>query len=368
MVATHCLPNGALGVGELSVPNVKKTATISDPGSGNRRGIVVFFHGIGQAVVPVVPQPIPNSGSAGSYGRYGDFEAAVVADGWVFIWPSVQEDFYQGGNNITGVFGDVSNDTGNGSRYLASTLHTWDHIQTDLIVPNYGANRPVIVAGQSFGALKSLQIAANQAGRPVSCNLVGYISHTPSVVMEALDEFNFGTINWSGLDLSATSMNSTTIPGIIGYGINDQLVGWAATTVAAGSNGVNVNTFTGSGVLDVASVANITVGPNVLVTGLNGGTGRAVISFTGTTAGSPNTLTGCKTLSGSGTLATNNPCTQSFADQIITNAQGASQPVTRNATADTHEFTGTPSGAGNDAATYAAWIASTLDPHYPVSF
>lgn len=366
MVATHCRP-APLGTGELSVPNVKGTVTVSDPGSGSRRGIVVFIHGIGVASVPVVPQPVPNSGSAGSYLRYGDFETAVVADNWVYVYVAVQEDFYQGGNNITGVFADVSNDSGFGSRYLASSLHLWDHIQTDLIVPNYGANRPVIVAGQSFGGLKALQIAANQSTRPVPCNLIGYIAHTPSTVMEALDEFNYGTLNWSGLDLSPTYMNAVTIPGNIGYGTNDALVGWAATTVASGSAGVNVSTFAGSGSLDVASTANLTIGPNVLVTGLTGGAGRAVISFTGV-ATSPTRLTGCTTLSGSGVLATSNPCTQNYTDQIITNAQGAGQPVTRNATADTHEFTGTPSGAGNDAATYAAWIASTLDPSHPVSF
>jgi hypothetical protein len=79
--------------------------------------------------------------------------------------------------------------------------------------------------------------------------------------------------------------------------------------VASGSNGINVSTFTGSGTLNVNSTLgfpsasiNSTQGSITVVTS---GT-NAVITYTGTTA---TTFTGCTTVSGSGTLATNNAVT-----------------------------------------------------------
>jgi hypothetical protein len=75
----------------------------------------------------------------------------------------------------------------------------------------------------------------------------------------------------------------------------------------------------------------------------------------------------CQTLAGSGTLTTGNAVVQSYQLQIINDALAHSLPLTVNATANTHEFTGTPSGAGNDAAVYAAWVASTMDPLAPAN-
>jgi hypothetical protein len=367
---THCLPTGSLGTGELPVPDIISTYTISDPGAGNRRGIVIFIHGLSSSPVGSV-QPVPNSGGALVYLRVGDFETAVVADGWVFVYPSVQEDFYTGtGWAVGGVYNDVSNDSGHGSRYMASTNHWATHLMVNEMTRLYGANRPIILAGFSMGAFKVLQLAATP---PAGANVVGYISHCPATLFEAVgptltQPFNFYNLNWTGLDTTTTQLNAVTIPGIVGYGTQDGAVGWGSTTVAAGSNGVAVSTFAGAGILNVVASSKLAVfggTSTVQVTGLTGGTGSALITFTGT---GTNTLTGCTTVIGSGTLATGNPCNQSFTDQMIINAIAASQPVTRNATTDDHEFTGTPSGAGNDAATYAAWIASTIDPSNPVSF
>ena len=77
-----------------------------------------------------------------------------------------------------------------------------------------------------------------------------------------------------------------------------------ATTVAAGSNTVNVGTFTGSGVLNVATTlgyptSSISSSQGTLTVATSGGS--AVIQFTGQTA---TTFTGCTTISGSGTLST----------------------------------------------------------------
>ena len=100
----------------------------------------------------------------------------------------------------------------------------------------------------------------------------------------------------------------STASGVPGY--------WAegppSTTVAAGSNGVAVSTFAGSGVLNVGTTlswptASISATQgSIVVTGLTGGTGTATVTYTGVTA---NSFTGCTTVSGSGTLATGNPAT-----------------------------------------------------------
>ncbi len=70
------------------------------------------------------------------------------------------------------------------------------------------------------------------------------------------------------------------------------------TTVASGSNTVDVSTFTGTGTLNVASAASFATAGNVVVAT---STVMATIEYTGKTG---TTLTGCKTLGGAGTLST----------------------------------------------------------------
>jgi hypothetical protein len=73
------------------------------------------------------------------------------------------------------------------------------------------------------------------------------------------------------------------------------------TTVAAGSNTVNVNTFAGAGVLNVASTAGW---PTSGTLNVQTSTGGATITYTGVSGG--NSFTGCTLTWGSGTLATSN--------------------------------------------------------------
>lgn len=61
------------------------------------------------------------------------------------------------------------------------------------------------------------------------------------------------------------------------------------TTIAAGSNTVNVSTFAGAGVLNVASSASFPAGGGTVAVPTS--TGVAAVTFTGTAGG--NTLTGC---------------------------------------------------------------------------
>jgi len=77
-----------------------------------------------------------------------------------------------------------------------------------------------------------------------------------------------------------------------------------ASTVAVGSNGVDVTTFAGAGVLNVAS----TTTPGTIISGTNTvvvqtSAGVATVTYTGSTA---TTITGCTTTAGTGILATGN--------------------------------------------------------------
>jgi hypothetical protein len=345
-VPTHC--SGPFGTGQLVVPAVPGSFGILDPGAGNRRGIIVVLHG-GIGTSPgTVPQPTPSD----------TLSLDLQGDGWIVFQPAAPEDyvFTPGPSYMGALYNDVSNDAGHGSRYQATYLEQWDHL-IDYFRRTYGGTRPVGVWGGSDGGWKALVTAVNRS-------VIGYLSAIPACLWENIGPIwtgngVFSNLSWTGMDLNATYMNAVTVPGIIQYGTSDNAVGWAATTVAAGSNGVAVSTFAGAGTLNVAASTNMVVGPRVQVTGLTGGTGSAIIAFTGTGSG---TLTGCTTVAGSGTLNTNNPVTQNWTDQIITNAVNAGQPVTRRGVAQGHVFTST------DAAAFFSWVQANLDPSYPVSF
>lgn len=88
--------------------------------------------------------------------------------------------------------------------------------------------------------------------------------------------------------------------------------GGISVTVAAGSAGVSVSTFAGAGTLNVSTTLGYPAASisstqgSLTVSGLAGGTGSAVITYTGKTAAA---FTGCTTVSGSGTLAAGSPVT-----------------------------------------------------------
>lgn len=343
MVTTHC--SGPYGTGQLVVPAVPGSFGILDPGAGNRRGIMVVLHGGVGSAPGVFPQVTPSD----------PFSVSLQGDGWIVFNASLPEDYsWQAGTSWPGaIYNDVNNDTGHGSRYLTTWLELWDHL-INYFNLTYGANRPVAVFGASDGGWKALQVAVNRTP-------LGYLSAIPACLWENVGtawtgNAVFSNISWAGMDLSATWLNAVTVPGWMMYSTNDPAVGWAATTVASGSNTVDVSTFTGSGTLNVAASTNMVVGPRVQVATSGG---NAIIAFTGTGTG---TLTGCTTLTGTGTLSTGGAVTQNWTDQIITNAQGASRPVTRYSTTEGHAFNTT-----TDGAVAFAWVQANLDPLAPAN-
>lgn len=97
--------------------------------------------------------------------------------------------------------------------------------------------------------------------------------------------------------------NSVTVASTSGLSVGELAVVSMVTgntTVAAGSNGVNVNTFTGSGTLNVASTTDFPSSGSTLIVPTSGG--DASLTYTGTTS---TTFTGVTFTSGdAGTLAT----------------------------------------------------------------
>ena len=69
--------------------------------------------------------------------------------------------------------------------------------------------------------------------------MIGYVVHVPVTILSNLKEqfatpANFNSINnTSGLDLTTNHLNAVAIPGIVGYGTNDEAVGYSGTDLVS---------------------------------------------------------------------------------------------------------------------------------------
>jgi hypothetical protein len=357
-VITHCLPTGALAAGEIPVSNVGDGTVQTYLPSSPKRGVIVGMHGLQVNFLPVPPAVVAtNATTAGFEDFTFQFINSLVADGWVYVAVPYPDDFYSGSSGGLAFYNSVAADPTFGSLYLNhTTLLWWDHI-VDYIHTKYAINIPIISYGASWGGWHCLQITANRAS-----TIAGYIAHVPACIAQNISPIftsplNMYTNNCSGCEVGPTALNAVTTPGIIGYGTSDEVVGWAATTFA-GTTGTNVNTFTGTQTLSVASSANLIGGASLKVTTSNG---YAIMTFTGTATGA---VTNCKTVFGTGTIASGAPVVQNNTDALITNQQAAqpTQQVTRYSAAETHDL------SSADATTYSNWIAKVLDPLCPAIF
>jgi hypothetical protein len=359
-IPTHCDPVQPVA-NQLRVPAVPGFGSYSDPGSP-RRGVIVGFgglstHSFDRLTSPNVtltrPVTTAQTGADLDYGYlpgYGGSLAANLAnDGWISVNAAYPElGFNSPGSppNVPGLglVADVASDPAFGARYLGTFQRWCDHL-IEWIEAVWGPSVPIVSYGGSHGGWASLQFIAYAASR-----LAGGVAFIPATVwMNASQVWttpcNFNPIDTSGMDIAATLLNNipTSLPVLIGFGTQDTALGFSGSTVAAGSNNINVNTFTGSGVLDVADSTRFTVGggtqwgtgasiygPCVKVTASSG---YAVIMFT---AASGNQLAGCTTVQGSGTLTTGNAVLQNNVSNLISTALGAGRNITGNATADEH--------------------------------
>jgi hypothetical protein len=351
MSPTHCFPAGPLAPLQLPTPGVPGYGGYQAP-AHPVRGIAVFLKGLSAGVIPPTYGPPVDTGGV-IPALAGTLMADLIADGWVVLWLYYPEDGYGSGIPAAGMIADIASDPGHGARYLQTITQQWDHVLQWRSIYYPGA--PILPVGVSSGGFHAAIIAKHHPQV-----VVGSVSHVPATIWTNVNPTfaapsSFAGVDTSGLDLAANVLVGVTTKSLMSYHTDDAAIGWAGnTTVAVGSNGVNVNTFAGAGVLNIGSNTGMVVGPTVKVTT---GSGFASISFTGSTA---TTLTGCRTLAGgAGVLATGGSVVQSLTDAIIT-AGGAN--VTRLAGTGNHSMTST------DVTAIMAWIVANIDPIAPKVF
>jgi hypothetical protein len=154
----------------------------------------------------------------------------------------------------------------------------------------------------SMGAIGSIGWTGNLSHGP------GYIKTDSSTSADGIQIYSDGTFETQGIVFENCVFAGSNSSAVVHLGgrqrdclfdrcfiYNTNAV---RTTVASGSNAVDVTTFTGSSTLNVASAASFASAGNVVVAT---STVMATVKYTGKTG---TTLTGCKTLGGIGTLST----------------------------------------------------------------
>jgi hypothetical protein len=136
----------------------------------------------------------------------------------------------------------------------------------------------------------------------------GYITTATGTPADGIQIYGAAGAEMQGIEFRDCAIAGPNSRSVVHLGGRQRRVGFPGTfiyntnatqtTVASGSNTVNVSTFAGAGTLNVASSASFASAGNVVVaTSL----AMATLSYTGKGTG---TLTGVKTLGGAGTLST----------------------------------------------------------------
>lgn len=219
MTRTHCLPEGSLAAHQLPVPGVPGSGSVQVPSSP--KAIAVLLHGLQTAPVAAIGEPTDTGGVLPLY--FGTWASDLLADGWVVLYPSYAEDGFDGAP-CAGLYDDVSNDTGFGSRYLATTLLWTDHLLAWRDA-NY-AGLPIALFGMSEGGWHALVIASLRPHQ-----IIGAIAHCPATIWSNADPsfttpVDFGLISTAGMDLGPDALASCPVPVMLSYGTSDAAVGW----------------------------------------------------------------------------------------------------------------------------------------------
>lgn len=222
MTTSHCLPSGTLAAGAVAVSKVDRQNTSEMKGAGPYRGVVVYMHPFTNPpvvpfVLPVEDETIPFLGDNKTF----DLFTSLVADGWVILGVPYPEDYWTGGPGAA-VTSDIGADAAHGARFLAMTLHWWDHVK-NYIDRTYGANWPIALFSISWGGIHTLNIAkADTSGR-----LVGVNSHVGATLVNPIQGFIGATVsNTSGFDVDQHALDAVTFPCLLSYGTIDPIVGW----------------------------------------------------------------------------------------------------------------------------------------------
>lgn len=231
MPVTHCLPTGSLATGQLPTNPIPGQGSLTVPaggiGHGSIRGVVVYGHGWNESAAAF----------GGGETLIQNFLNALVTDGWIVLNASYPEDNYAanpgaftGNANSTGTALDFTNDSGDGARYLATWLHTWDHIVL-WIQKTYGATIPIVAFGVSWGGWHTIQVALNKAS-----SIVAWGVHIPVVVISDLTQiitipYNWATINTTGADVTTLQGIGNGSGGVLPFSV----VGWSNPDTTAES-------------------------------------------------------------------------------------------------------------------------------------
>ena len=401
---THCLPGGSLGSFGIPTPRVDSSLIrVDNPSSGLRRGRVILLPGIGGSTAA---SPFWENNFDGNA-----FRAALNADGWQTVqasgvpqnglqWAQMNGQPYGGiattyGGEPTaapGCLADITNDSGNGARLLATCLHHFDHVY-QWAEDNYGT-MPAVVVGESWGGWLACQVAIARASGVYPVKAV-YSHNTPNdfsdlnpgvgvyVLLGGWEQQ--GSAAYAGMNLVSTSLNGVTIPLRVTWGYLDNVVtggngttappvncmamvadaGTATggssqngtTTVASGQTTVDTNGsawLAGTGTLIPTSTAVFSSsGGTAVITGL-GGAGTVGFSYAGISGGQ---LIGCSTA-----LAPPGQTTTLVTGAAILTATTSGGIVTGAGTLDDH-------GWGAQETTDAlAWFTGTVDPTFPKAY
>jgi hypothetical protein len=391
-VPTHCLPSGFRGAFQIPVPNINPTLIKMDDatgGAGHRRGRILAIPGLG--------------GSTYSTAWLSAADPAIIGtlntDGWQVVQcPGVPQSVA----SVVGPYGgilanyngfpttqpamlaDINNDSGNGSRLLATHMNHFDHL-VNYANMNFGGAMPTVIAGISWGGWNVIQLVNN---RP-SLIVAAYVLANPNDLSKVVAGFPlFPIVNgwnsqtssfFSGMNISVTALNSVTFPTRVIWCTQDGFIspvqpppdcmmmvknaclagGGTVTKYSSvgGSAGTNVTTFTGSQALTLsgsASSAGFSSSGGICFAQTSLGT--ATITYGGT---SGSTLTNCNctqvSVSGTNTLATSGLVMDALAV-----AAGAN--VTGTGLVQNHAWTTT---ASSDLTT---WLTGTIDPSYPKAY
>lgn len=342
-------------------------------GGKTKRGPMVFLH---PSQASDLLLPFDTYSPTWDLGGFANLKSALIADAWDVYLPAYPLDWSVNGVSYFGnVYNDVVNDAGNGARLKATLIEWWDHLR-EYLEGIYGAGVPILLGGFSLGAWATLTIAKSGNNPPV-----GYIAHCPATVWENIFAFaapytNLTGINFSGMDLSATYLNTVSIPGIVGYSDNDATVGWTNTAADAHWQGVSIASVTLGGSTTVTASAFTKVAPGMTATVASGsGTlqaGTTVVSVSGGNC----VLSHAPLTTGTATLLFGGPLSNT--SQMIAAAITAGKPVTGyQAVTDTRNGSynaGTmayPNGhliLPADGTQYASWVASTIDSLCPIAY
>lgn len=222
-IPSHCVPNPPFPSWGIPTPRVDaSTVTIQDSiSAGQHRGIAVFLH----ETTIKWPIAIPANNIAL---QIQALSTALQADGWAFAWPALPMDFPptasdQTPTNDQWMANAAASDPAHGALYYAQIGLWWDHLMTYL-AGIYGTGRPILVIGYSLGAYHAAVVAATRTS-----TVVGAVMHCLPTIWSNITAFagsNWGSVDWSGMNLGQHHLDSISIPTVIGTSTADTVVGY----------------------------------------------------------------------------------------------------------------------------------------------